>query len=113
MEVENGPQKETKVIFQAPIFHFHDYGRKGILYPLKIDGGFRWLISILRMVNENCFQEIDSFPDDSFQEIDENFQRIKNITWILRGVVIPWVVPLPSNSGKWRFRLGFPTKNGS
>ncbi len=23
---------ETKVIFQAPIFHFHDYGRKGILY---------------------------------------------------------------------------------
>ena len=28
MEVENGPL-ETKVIFQAPIFHFHDYGRKG------------------------------------------------------------------------------------
>ena len=24
MEVENGPQKETKVIFQAPIFHFRD-----------------------------------------------------------------------------------------
>ena len=22
-----------------------------------------------------------------------------------------WVVPPPSNSGKWRFRLGFPTKN--
>ena len=29
MEVENGPQKETKVIFQAPMFQFHDYGRKG------------------------------------------------------------------------------------
>ncbi len=33
MEVENGGlEMETKVIFQAPIFHFHDYddyGRKG------------------------------------------------------------------------------------
>ncbi len=38
MEVENGPQKETKVIFQAPIFHFHDYGRKSrcsIHFPAK------------------------------------------------------------------------------
>ena len=26
-------------------------------------------------------------------------------------VVVPWVVPPPSNSGKWRFRLGSPTKN--
>ena len=24
---------------------------------------------------------------------------------------IPWVVPPPSNSGKWRFWLGFPIKN--
>ncbi len=32
MEVENGTQKETKVIFQAPIFHFHDYGRKGKMF---------------------------------------------------------------------------------
>ena len=30
-EVENGPRKETKVIFQAPIFHFRDYGRKSII----------------------------------------------------------------------------------
>ena len=30
--MENGPQKETKVIFQAPIFHFHDYGRKGTFW---------------------------------------------------------------------------------
>ena len=25
--------------------------------------------------------------------------------------VISWIYPPPSNSGKWRFRLGFPTKN--
>ncbi len=25
---------ETKVIFQAPIFHFHDYGRKGT--PIRL-----------------------------------------------------------------------------
>ncbi len=30
MEVENGPQKETKLIFQGPTFDFHDCGRKGI-----------------------------------------------------------------------------------
>ena len=27
--------------------------------------------------------------------------------------VINWVWPLPSNSGKYRFRFGFPTKKGS
>ena len=26
MEVENGPLGDKPVIFQAPIFHFHDYG---------------------------------------------------------------------------------------
>ena len=32
--------------------------------------------------------------------------RLPALAWDL-----PWVVPLPSNSGKWRFRLGFPTKH--
>ncbi len=26
MEVENGPLEDKPVIFQAPIFHFRDYG---------------------------------------------------------------------------------------
>ena len=38
---------ETKVIFQAPIFHFHDYGRKGnksmvFLWIFQLD---RWILS--------------------------------------------------------------------
>ena len=37
MEGESGFEKETKVIFQAPIFHFRDVGErvhpKGKLYP--------------------------------------------------------------------------------
>ncbi len=40
MEVENGPQKETKLIFQGLIFHFHDYGRKG-KYTI-----FKWYLYI-------------------------------------------------------------------
>ena len=36
-----------------------------------------------------------------------------NNTWWIHGklVYLPWVWPPPSNSGKWRFRLGFPTEN--
>ena len=41
MEVENGPRGETKVIFHAPIFHFHDYGGKGSNIPtIHIQGRF-------------------------------------------------------------------------
>ena len=29
MEMENGPLGDKPVIFEDPIFHFHDYGRKG------------------------------------------------------------------------------------
>ena len=48
---ENGPL-ETKVIFQAPIFHFHDYGRKGNVVepccelPFSNTSGGGWLLQI-------------------------------------------------------------------
>ena len=32
MEVDNSPFGDKSHIFQDPIFHFHDYGRKGKKY---------------------------------------------------------------------------------
>ena len=31
LEVENGPFGDESLIFQGPIFHFHDYGKKTYL----------------------------------------------------------------------------------
>ena len=47
MEVENSPFGDKPHIFQDPIFHFHDYGRKSKMEPQSHGGGrFRWFLRI-------------------------------------------------------------------
>ena len=46
--VENHPKwKETTVVLEGPIFHFHDYGRKGTLlvHDLRFESyeGYKWI----------------------------------------------------------------------
>ena len=52
---------ETKLIFQGPIFHFHDYGRKGLkqnwFYRLYVYIKYTYAIDIYR--HNLSFTQID------------------------------------------------------
>ena len=57
------PPWETKVIFQAPMFHFHDYGRKGKPKKSPKDIGKTYTESTVQK-KKICLQPKRSYPPE-------------------------------------------------